>query len=834
MFENSNKEMVKEVAKESMKVHRLRNVMACFAIALTTILITIICGAGASTIKAMMTERDTNPGPGTNGAAIAGNLETLEKIRKLPEVEFADIARPCMNGTPRTQEFAGNIINFMGVNEAYYGHHYVELLQGEYPQNAKEVLMSDTLAEKTGRKMEPGQKITLNLMVVKEGIEIEELVEVTITGFYNNPLRAIENYEELYTTEDFPDIYNPELGDENSKIYTKIAGVNNRTPDNELVVKLEHINKETGGKGIQYIYTQDYTMQYLGGGALLMLIIACGYFLIYNIFYISVANDIRFMGSMKTIGMTGRQIRTMLGYQVWRLGIIGVVTGIAAGSLMNVFVVKLMRSVDFTFSRYYEVGMSLVLAALAAAIFSAFTVWISSRKALALAAKVSPVEASRFCTSGKKKMVFAVISFTLSGILFCILYTALIGYDVEYGVNRMNGTEFKVEQRHAAQLMEEAYLPMDLQLKEELQNLPFAEECYTYYQARDLKEQKANGAYLESLARVKYEGTLKETMDQELENSGSSADSLYIIDQNLVTGVLGMEPDALKLEEGNLNILDGSLNAEKFASGEYIIYQPFYGWGKGLDYPYGNLKAGDRLPLSFYNYQSKSYVTKDYIVMAVVANKPDNYAGAISSATQLIIPDSQFKDIYGMDAQKMISQVRFNTTGDDKKEQQKIVERVVSENFNSQVTVSSRNKTREYEELQKVQKTGIGIFVGLIFGFIGITNVINTLVTGVLSRKIEYAALQSIGMTKRQVMGSIFKDGMKMILLSTVIMTLAGIPVGIAVAVPPISTGFVPSIYAASVCIVAAAGTLLALAVAVVLTNTLNKRTVVERLREVE
>ncbi|MBS5082278.1 MAG: hypothetical protein E7B11_22170 [Clostridiales bacterium] len=99
MFENSNKDIVKEIADETMKVHRLRNIMACFAIALTAILITIICGMGISTVKAMMTEHEMNPGPGTNGAGVYGNAELLEKVRNQPEVEWADIARPCMYGT---------------------------------------------------------------------------------------------------------------------------------------------------------------------------------------------------------------------------------------------------------------------------------------------------------------------------------------------------------------------------------------------------------------------------------------------------------------------------------------------------------------------------------------------------------------------------------------------------------------------------------------------------------------------------------------------------------------------------------------------------------------
>ena len=74
MFENSNKGIVREIADETMKVHRLRNIMACFAIALTAVLITIVCGAGITISKAIMTEQQMNPGPGSYGAGIQAGL----------------------------------------------------------------------------------------------------------------------------------------------------------------------------------------------------------------------------------------------------------------------------------------------------------------------------------------------------------------------------------------------------------------------------------------------------------------------------------------------------------------------------------------------------------------------------------------------------------------------------------------------------------------------------------------------------------------------------------------------------------------------------------------
>lgn len=833
MFENSNRELVKELADETMKSHRLRNIMACFAIGLTAILITIVCGAGITITQAILTEQSMNPGPGTNGAGVCGGLDALDKVAAQPEVEWADIARPCMQGTPHNKELAGNEVHFLGVSDGYYAHHYVDLINGKYPENAQEVLMSDTLAKKIGKDTTPGQKITLNLVVLKNGVSVEEPVELTISGFYDNPLRAIENYEELYTTEDFPDLYNPELGDSNSKIFTKLSGVTNSTPTAELQEKLTALNEAVSGESICYIMATDFTMMYVGGTALLLLIIACGYFLIYNIFYISIVNDIRFIGNMRTIGMTGRQIRSMLGYQVRRLGLAGTIAGICIGTGMNIVVVNLLQTMEYSFSRYCELNSALIPAALGAAVFSAITVWISSRKAVSLASKVSPVEASRFRLSGKKKTVFAVISFALSGILFSVLYTVMLGYDVEYMVNRMHETDFNVLQHHAGQLSDAPYEPMDQQLISALKNLPFVSESYTFYRARNLNETSDEGQYSESSGTLKYEGLLKDLLNAETQNAGWTTEALFDVENgNCNVPILGMPASALSMEEKQFNIYNGSIDAAEFATGDYMIYQPYSGWGKGADYQFDYLKAGDQLPVSFYNYETQSYVTKTFTIMAVVGGKPDNYAGQLSSMVQMIIPDHTLQEIYGTSADQMVSSVLLNTSGGNEKEQLETLKKMIAESFNPQVQIKSKCTTRQNELIKKQQQTLLGLFVGLVFGLIGMTNIVNTLVTGVLSRKIEFAALQSIGMTKKQMAGTIFWDGMKMVLISTIVLLPISAATAYAVASPPLSTGFALGAYIQSVLLVLAAGILLTVLTAVILTCVLNKKTVVERLRE--
>ena len=50
------------------------------AIALTAILITVLCGMGIGTVLATIKEKQMNPGPGCNGAAIMGGVEVYEKV----------------------------------------------------------------------------------------------------------------------------------------------------------------------------------------------------------------------------------------------------------------------------------------------------------------------------------------------------------------------------------------------------------------------------------------------------------------------------------------------------------------------------------------------------------------------------------------------------------------------------------------------------------------------------------------------------------------------------------------------------------------------------------
>ena len=68
---------------------------------------------------------------------------------------------------------------------------------------------------------------------------------------------------------------------------------------------------------------------------MLLLIIFTGYLIIYNVFQISVTNDIRFYGLLKTIGTTPRQLRRIIRQQALALSLAGIPLGLVLGWLIG-------------------------------------------------------------------------------------------------------------------------------------------------------------------------------------------------------------------------------------------------------------------------------------------------------------------------------------------------------------------------------------------------------------------------------------------------------------------------------------------------------------------
>ena len=71
----------------------------------------------------------------------------------------------------------------------------------------------------------------------------------------------------------------------------------------------------------------------------------------------------------------------------------------------------------------------------------------------------------------------------------------------------------------------------------------------------------------------------------------------------------------------------------------------------------------------------------------------------------------------------------------------------------------SARAARESSEGTQKMILFVGGFVGLIFGLAGVLNLINTIVTSILTRRHEFATMESVGMTRGQLTKMIVYEG---------------------------------------------------------------------------
>ena len=85
--------------------------------------------------------------------------------------------------------------------------------------------------------------------------------------------------------------------------------------------------------------------------------------------------------------------------------------------------------------------------------------------------------------------------------------------------------------------------------------------------------------------------------------------------------------------------------------------------------------------------------------------------------------------------------------------------------------LSVQTRLTAEEHFKEIQNTYnmVGIVISLILGVIGILNLVNVIMTGVIARQKEFASMRSIGMTKKQLQRMMVYEGILYAALAGVI-----------------------------------------------------------------
>ena len=266
---------------------------------------------------------------------------------------------------------------------------------GSYPQKKDEILLSKRALKKLGIS-EPEQGMEINLDVYK-GLFEHSKEKFKLCGWYTDSGNKLAIG---YISHDKINELNLEKGP-----YTLLFSQSNHLSRSKTEEKLyQALPMKSADQKIYVSDTAQYTAvsKFAGGYEMVILGtlgILCGiYFLVRNVLWISMSEDIQNLGLLHTIGATERQITKIYRKQMRLL----MLKGSVLGSLISVLILVLLIPEILGFHFYQEMGGNMILSffrpwiLFLSVIFVNGILWMASEGVIRKITKLSCIESATY------------------------------------------------------------------------------------------------------------------------------------------------------------------------------------------------------------------------------------------------------------------------------------------------------------------------------------------------------------------------------------------------------------------------------------------------------
>ncbi|WP_018751066.1 ABC transporter permease [Paenibacillus sanguinis] len=836
MIATNNRQAIRRLAGQSLKANVARNIVIICAIVLTTLLLTSVFMLSFSLNESMQRTQMRTSGSDFHGSFKYLPSEEAELILQHPLIK--EYGKSLMVGQAVGESFRDYPmeINYIDQNEAK--HSFIQFTAGGLPEREQEIALSDWVLQRLGVIPELGAKVKLDLDIHGQIVSKEFIVSGIYPSDKNLPMAAL-----AFVSKPFADKNLAHIDPRQSRLQGSYENTTRLDVmfSNSLGIekKLQQILADTGVDapyGVNWAYSsvglQEDPENVVPFIVLILVIMLSGYLLIYNIFHISVVRDIRFYGLLKTIGTTPRQLRRLITIQAHRLYLLAFPFGLALGYGLGVWLMPLVLQAS---TERVESALSanpLIFAC--SALFAYVTVRVAASKPARMAARIAPVEAVKFAGIGsrigggskrsthgakvyrmafsnllrqKKKLWLMLASLSLSLILFNIIFTVISSFSINQYLNSFIAGDLVVKENGA-----DSSGGAEIALTEELcQRLSEVEGVVSvdkvYYSSDTLKLNTGIRQILEPLAA--REDPEAPVLSSILER-GEVPLQLHGLDP-IWYGVVGPR-----------DIVAGSFDAKRFASGDYVVItEALLGSEKYASY----YQPGDSFMLD---------TGKSYEVMAVLQSD-----GLYAAGTQfyelggfnVYWPSQEFVNVV---KDPVILSATVNAEA-GKQGQAEVAVRSMLDSSSSLMVKSREDYKEEMQSFIRIFQT-IGYGLSLIIALIGILNFVNTVITGMLSRRNEFAILESIGMTRKQLKSMLMYEGLYSVALTGLVAGTAGLGLTYAVAKGISSNLAFTQFQMHPLPLLGTLPVLAVLALIVTLAayRNMSKSTMVERLREAE
>nr|WP_278638126.1 ABC transporter permease [Peptoniphilus harei] len=623
----------------------------------------------------------------------------------------------------------------------------IEKVKGEFPEKDNQVFIDIATAKKLGYKGEIGEEIEVPFTIEKPytGEIIEKKSDkFIISGTFQNPIDSNVGVGQIYLSKAYVDKLSLPENNNDVEVMLKNSFM---IRDNLLKIAERNGYKVVDDPGnlsekeirigvnFAYIFSGDSSFDFktfLPFLAFLILVIVAGYLIINNIFKISVNEDIKLLGLLKTIGMTKPQIKKLIHLESLAVALPSIIVGDIVGiSIGKVILNKIFANNEMLTDVKLSL-MVIILIILFSTAFTLLTVFLSVMRPARYAAKVSPIDASRYnettikkkyksedislgkiarrqVFSNKFRFISIVLSISLSAVILNSVLTFTGNIDLEKGISDVIATDYNIASPKYFRYM---YSGSEDGIKDN-----FIDEI------ENQKGFKAGGA-------LYYYGYEYDFPDIKIE------------DNKVAPILLGIDDYLINKQK----ITDGEFDKDKWQTGNYVIIGE-YGDKKS------SFKAGDKIKINVKNKVKEVQVMGKFEYnfsnglryFPVIREDKYNESSPTLDLEYIYMNPNEYRELTG---DKSIMSYGFDVEDSEKENFDKLLKSFENEpDFSYDSRDLQIKSTMEFKNLIEFA----GYSLSIVLFLISVLNFINVIATEILRNMVNLSILEAIGMTKKNI-----------------------------------------------------------------------------------
>ena len=395
---NNNKDIIRFLAKNFAGTKKIRNTILFCSVVIGIVAITMVFGISCGKIQAEEIRLTRENGTASSGRIEDGTEEQYAKLKQLDYIKQVGKSIFVGEATDISKNNEKTICNVVWADSESWNNFlrpaYTNVI-GNYPQKKEEILLSERALKKLGIS-EPELGMGINLDVYK-GLFEHSKEKFKLCGWYTDSGNELPTG---YISHDKINELNLEKGS-----YTLLFSQSNHLSRSKTEEKLyQALPMKSADQKIYVSDTAQYTAvsKFAGGYEMVILGtlgILCGiYFLVRNVLWISMSEDIQNLGLLHTIGATERQITKIYRKQMRLL----MLKGSVLGSLISVLILVLLIPEILGFHFYQEMGGNMILSffrpwiLFLSVVFVNGILWMASEGVIRKITKLSCIESATY------------------------------------------------------------------------------------------------------------------------------------------------------------------------------------------------------------------------------------------------------------------------------------------------------------------------------------------------------------------------------------------------------------------------------------------------------